>query len=261
MNGPGFDERDLDRLVDGELDEATRRRLLTQLEQTPDGWRRCALAFLEAQAWHSALRVATESKAASVYAGDAVRADAISAALGQRRADATGVVVPSTSTAAATAVPPKTSRNPLLSLRTWVNTMAMAACFLIALNIGLHWRGASSNASRGVRQEATQRTSVITPDSQSADSGWRTVTIAVPDATSGGTAQIQLPCRESERLDEQWLHSLPGAISPEVRRALERNGYQVRQQRQLVPLPLEDGRRLVVPIDQVELRFVGNDVY
>jgi hypothetical protein len=41
----------LDRLVDGELGQAERQQLLRQLDREPDGWKRCALAFLEAQAW------------------------------------------------------------------------------------------------------------------------------------------------------------------------------------------------------------------
>jgi hypothetical protein len=45
------DDRLIDRLVDGELPEDTRRALLARLDAVPDGWRRCALAFLEAQAW------------------------------------------------------------------------------------------------------------------------------------------------------------------------------------------------------------------
>src|SRR5450755_1488590 len=40
-----------DRLVDGELTAAERRELLSSLDGRPTGWRRCALAFLEAQTW------------------------------------------------------------------------------------------------------------------------------------------------------------------------------------------------------------------
>ena len=39
----------LELLADGELDEESRRTLLSRLDRTSDGWRRCALAFLEAQ--------------------------------------------------------------------------------------------------------------------------------------------------------------------------------------------------------------------
>src|SRR3990172_4689745 len=44
-----------DRLVDGELSPGERRELLASLDGRPDGWRRCALAFLEAQAWGNEL--------------------------------------------------------------------------------------------------------------------------------------------------------------------------------------------------------------
>jgi hypothetical protein len=46
----------IDQLVDGELPDAERRELLRRLEGEPDGWRRCALAFLEAQCWRDAFR-------------------------------------------------------------------------------------------------------------------------------------------------------------------------------------------------------------
>src|SRR5205814_739732 len=41
----------LDRLVDGELSGNERRQLLESFDKRPEGWRRCALAFLEAQSW------------------------------------------------------------------------------------------------------------------------------------------------------------------------------------------------------------------
>ncbi len=41
----------IDRLVGGELPEDARRALLLRLDAAPDGWRQCALAFLEAQMW------------------------------------------------------------------------------------------------------------------------------------------------------------------------------------------------------------------
>src|SRR5437762_5178245 len=49
-----LEDRLIDRLVDGELPNVERRQLLLQLESEPDGWRRCALAFLEAQTWREA---------------------------------------------------------------------------------------------------------------------------------------------------------------------------------------------------------------
>src|SRR5262245_4087716 len=44
------DELSFDRLVDGELSPAEYRDLLAGLDAAPEGWKRLALAFLEAQA-------------------------------------------------------------------------------------------------------------------------------------------------------------------------------------------------------------------
>jgi hypothetical protein len=55
MNDP-FDATEIDRLVDGELDPAARRDLLNRLDCSPDGWRLCALAFLEGQEFRVASR-------------------------------------------------------------------------------------------------------------------------------------------------------------------------------------------------------------
>ncbi|HEU5119097.1 MAG TPA: hypothetical protein VFT74_21080 [Isosphaeraceae bacterium] len=49
----------IDRLVDGELADFERRALLLELDTQPAGWRRCALAFLEAQEWRTALRASS----------------------------------------------------------------------------------------------------------------------------------------------------------------------------------------------------------
>jgi anti-sigma factor RsiW len=59
----GTDTEGLDKLVDGELGEAARAALLRALDNTPGGWKRCALAFLEAQTWNAALRPPTPESA------------------------------------------------------------------------------------------------------------------------------------------------------------------------------------------------------
>lgn len=57
--------QDMDRLVDGELSPLDRQNLLKRLDNEPDGWRRCALAFLEDQAFREGLKpVAQEVPAA-----------------------------------------------------------------------------------------------------------------------------------------------------------------------------------------------------
>src|SRR3954469_25178538 len=48
---PLDDDARFDRLVDGALSPAQYKAFVAALDDEPGGWRRCALAFLEAQAW------------------------------------------------------------------------------------------------------------------------------------------------------------------------------------------------------------------
>jgi len=49
------DDTRFDRLVDDELGEEERRELAGPTGRRTGGWRRCALAFLEAQCWRETL--------------------------------------------------------------------------------------------------------------------------------------------------------------------------------------------------------------
>ena len=51
-----YTQEQLDLLVDGELEEQDRKDLLRKLDRSPDGWKHCALAFLEAQMFQQAIR-------------------------------------------------------------------------------------------------------------------------------------------------------------------------------------------------------------
>src|SRR4051812_37389368 len=62
----------LDRLVDDELSADERRALLESLDSRPQGWRRCALAFLEAQSWRSDLGAVVVGSNSMLAAANAV---------------------------------------------------------------------------------------------------------------------------------------------------------------------------------------------
>lgn len=55
------DRESIEALVDGTLGEEERSALLLQLDAEPGGWRRCALAFLEDQAFRAAIVESTDS--------------------------------------------------------------------------------------------------------------------------------------------------------------------------------------------------------
>ncbi|MGO8750827.1 MAG: hypothetical protein ACLQNE_33165 [Thermoguttaceae bacterium] len=241
----------LDLLVDGELADCERRTLLEQLERAPEGWRRCALAFLESQCWRDEFRTVAHQQP----------------------------VEPASL---------ETSRRPSRWRVAGRTLLAMAASFLLALGLGpvlrgLPWRtplpGPSVADVAAVGPEVlTTSTSVAlkpplvpggrtsaaaspTGPSAPGQSPWETITVAVPDGSGQGRQWIRIPVTQQDRLDSSWLAPAPDTLPAEVREMLQRAGCQVRHFRQLLPGSMEDGRRVVVPVDQVEVRYVGNHGY
>ena len=240
----------LDRLADGELSESQRTELLNSLDQEPDGWRRCALAFLEAQCWRKEL--------------------------GGLRQTVTAGQAPVLSTVAPSPRPIKRRSSPFGLAGTLA---AMAATFLLFLGAGVLWQhsgnrlanffgaaGSNQIASKMGENSATTpsgtQTAIAQTDSQpkNASEPWQWVRLS-PAGSSDSDQTVQLPAIQRDRMDEQWLQSLPSSIPENVVQALHRNGYRVQTQQELMPMPLKDGRRLVVPVDKVQLQYVGNPTY
>ena len=242
----GTPEQQFDLLVDGELSEADRRALLVQLEHEPDGWRRCALAFLEAQCWREEFGQ-TAAPAATQAAG-----------------------------AGAGHIAPLSQVEPAGRRQSWrqyaATSLTMAASFLIALVVGMglrgNWSGGSHDsallktavsefplASRGALPAATVGSAIV-PAAQSAND-WETVTLAAGRSADGPAETFRVRALRRDTLDQNLLEQVPDAISPELQQAFEQAGHRVVQQREIVPLQMKDGRRLVVPVDHIEIHYVG----
>lgn len=262
----------LDLLVDGELDESNRRELLLWCERDPEGWRRCALAFLESQCWSQQLRDASveggmHSQAASHVAPPC---DELQTAASQ---------TPSAGTATPASRDPIALKAPQTGLmRTWkslVGPLAMAASFLAAFGLGLLSRGAWPGIGGAARQDpiSAENLKVAQQETGAAVELKRGPGYALPsrepmgqvrlvvDGPGGAENEIQLPVVESRSLDADFLQNQPAAVPAEIQQMLERMGHQVRQRREMLPLRLKDGRRLIVPVDQVEVHPVGNRAY
>jgi hypothetical protein len=83
------------------------------------------------------------------------------------------------------------------------------------------------------------------------------VTLAAPEGSGGAMEPIRVPAVRRDTLDPGWLERLPGAMPADVLQAFQRTGHEVRQHRELIPVDLNDGRRLVMPVEQVDVHFVG----
>jgi hypothetical protein len=201
---------DLDRLVDGELSGDQRRSLLTSLDDIPNGWRRCALAFLEAQTW--------------------------------REAAADSFSPPATSLAR-----PVTSTRPTWhrSLLTW---LAMAASFLLAFALGLalrEWPARFFLPAGSNNQIASQGNASRLPNEAS-------------------PAPTTLEGESNERVETVWLplaeeEDFSDNSPTQLARKLEALGHQVQRRQELWPIELGQGQRWVLPIDRLDVRYVGDE--
>ncbi len=241
-----LEDRRLDRLVDGELPDQERHELLVDLDRQPDGWRRCALAFLEAQCWRQELCGWIDARRPHPPA----TAEAFDEA---RR-------------------PSRRPGNRKLATRT-TTALAMAASFLVALWLGWSVQdafdvgrvpgpgpGVVAQSMPGPEPSDAVPAAPPPPEPQRAVAArgpWQMVTLSADGPDGQESQTIDLPACDREHLDRRWPETLPSALPLEVLESLERSGYRVRQHRELMPIEMPDGRRLVVPVEQVEVEYVG----
>jgi hypothetical protein len=211
------DERILDRLVDGELTEADRKVLLGALDDEPGAWRRCALAFLEAQSWRNAFSAARSEPQ------------------------------PTEVTVAKALAPAKPSRF-------FETCLAIAASVMVAFGIGVWIRGewqtstlpmqfASDNANRSLPAATVVNS----------QSPWHRAKVNFNDAGSSGASQLEVPVVESSNVNPDWLKQHPSALPADVEKALQNSGHRVTKHRTLVPVRSDDGRLLLMPVEQVDV--------
>ncbi len=223
---PIDEEFRFDKLVDGELSETERRELLSGLDDAPGGWRRCALAFLEAQALKQDL-----------------------GAILQEPAQRPTVVR-------------RVSKRWLAGHRGTI--LAMAGSFLVALYLGSMLRplwqeppvAPAPNELAGTSPQLPEPTEAA-PSQEIPEEVWWMVTLTGGEGPDGQLQSIQLPAVERNELDRRWLENLPQAIPEDVLQALQRTGHRVDLRRRLLPVRLKDGRRAVFPVDQVDVHYVG----
>ena len=228
MNEPlhNSDEILLDRLVDGELSADERRDLLASLDDRSGGWRQCALAFLEAQAFNRQLRQLTRESQATV---ERPRAD------GRRQC----------------------TRGRSVS---WY---VLAASVFVAFTLGL-----------ALRHDAFPLRGIATPSpfdqvatTEPQEHGARpevgpnnALTLWVRDA-SGRPQPLHVPLVDARAMDPQLGLQFRSAIPASMRDRLEQRGYQVESKQRYAPLWLENGRPMVVPVEDTRIVPVSQTVY
>jgi hypothetical protein len=217
-----------DRLVDGELSAAERRALLESLDNWPQGWRQCALAFLEAQSWKTQLQNIAVTPA-----------------------------VPATlqKSAAPTAAP---QRRRVWAAAQW---FAVAAALLVAFKIGGMQSGSrpivASNTAKTTSQVATAPPAGAVP--QNAKPG-DALNLWVRD--DGGQMQrVRVPLVDAAALENELGLKFQTGVPDDVRNNLQNHGYTVQSKRQYAPLWLDNGRPMIVPVEDTKIVPVSNKIY
>ena len=216
----------LERLIDGELSPAELRTLVSSLDEEPELWRRCALTFIEAQAYSQEMPVLRRSLE-----------------LPQARE--------------MTRVPPRTKPGD----NAWLTLLAVAASFLLAFGLGLI---APTFFSRG-RQDSIANgnfyPSAEMPLAQASSpdlNNLRNIGNVQLVVDGGDPSQSrQVPVFETQQdLSGVFADSAP-SIGPDLVELLRRHGYEVEQEQRYVPAALDDGRQMIVPLEGYQLTPVG----
>lgn len=246
MNGQEnlpLDQTVLDRLVDGELSREEYESVLRMLDGAPDGWRQCAVAFLEAQAWESEVRRMR-------FADDRPAISHVSV----RQAKAG---------------------------KPWPLLLATAASFLLAFGLGIAFRlptplgvqppTAEFDRLAGVPPETASETpptgmelasGPLRPGALASPASARASNVTfVLDHGDGSGREVAVPVYELSAENERWLSHRPLAPSLEIQRALERLGRDVRMHRHFIPLETGDGRHVLIPVEQMEITPAGRRAF
>lgn len=217
------EQRVLDRLVDGELGAEERRALLASLDDEPGAWRRCALAYVEAQSWRWQLsRLAAEPLVCKTSA------DVVVATQKRRR-------------------------------RFWELGLAIAASLLVAFGLGTRFaptEKATAELSTPAQTQidlAADNETEPAPEIAEESPKWETLTLAATDGADADNP-FQLRVLSADEPEEDWTLDEQSELPASLQSLLEASGLQVERQRRLLPIDLSDGRRMVVPVDEINIR-------
>ena len=208
-------EQILDRLVDGELGIDDRRALLAAFDDEPGAWRRCALAYIEAQVVGFQLaQMANEP----LVAHESARARAVAPA----------------------------HRGGWIA---WPLTLAASVLIAFVTGQRLAERQSGLPVSVDTAAEGGPGTAVVRTESSDAESQRDPGTVALHD----GKNAIEQPWAESDgpALNAAVRSQ---AITGALAQQFQRDGFQVDRQQQLWPVELPDGSSVLVPVEEMHIQ-------
>lgn len=214
----------LDLLADGELSRDEQRELVARLEEAPERWKDCALAFMQHQA------LGQDLAGLKSFGDDAPAAEV----------------------------------QPVSRPRTWDAhrvgwSIALAASLLVAFMAGLLvGPGVEPNppAPKGGMLASDESAQNAERPQKRGQEAPQPPVVYVGDVTLAGNSpqdRVRVPVLEGPGM-EDLLRENPMPMPVEVRRMLEHFGHELRRERRFIPVELEDGRRVIIPVEEWEIR-------
>lgn len=234
-NSTILDAATFDRLVDGELSPGEYRRVLMALEQQPGAWRKCAEAFLQAQAWQ----------------------------LDMQEVRAAAEVKPSA--APTTEVAPRST-----VAGEWLRMLLVAAAsFLLAFFAARSfWQATEVNPLRPVQPTIAQPAEPKQPaprnltqeHPRAGNQPLGNVQLVVNRHGGEDSQLVDVPVYDDEAATEVLRNSRP-ALPDDLVHELEAKGHRIVRQRQLVPVQVDEGRQMIVPVEGYRIVPVSRPSY
>ena len=226
-----------ERLVDGELSGKEYQELLTSCEEDPRRWRRCALAFLEAQAWGREFRGLEKDISGYSYN------DTESCV---RTAGQAG-------SGTQTLVDNRVSLPPVsLGQKRLVRSLTLAACLLIAFFLGF-LLPKNSDPIEVASPEIQPNVESFAEELPAQDS-LSYITLVIDGPAGSPQQRFQLPVIQTDESIDQLLSSQSSSIPPALLSVLKNLGHEVHREREFLPVTLEDGRNIIVPVENLRIR-------
>lgn len=240
-----IDREAIDRMVDAALPIDEQRDLLSSFDENPDGWRHLALAYMESQS------LKTEF-------GGLIPPVAPVPAL-----DATVEVFEE----------PQAPGRSSFSSPDWIITATIAvAAFAVGMVALSWWRNSGTSddippiAGSYEDHRSGGYAGFEDPRARFDPHGKDFLALTLPaydmpEPKRGGTMTYKVPLRKASPGETHNLYTAPPVISPEMRVKLKRMGHLVREERRVYPLKLKDGRQVLVPVNEIQIFYVGGRVY
>jgi hypothetical protein len=248
------DQALLDTIVDGGMTAEELRITIRALECEPDGWKRCATAFLEAQVLRESFRALGRAQNDDAGSHNVClqlgRANANRRHRWLRHAVAAGIVTASFAIGWIAH-----------GARPGVPAQELVAVHPVTTKTQLSYEQAVSESSSPSNDEQPEDRPEFwgDRDEQAPDAPFRAIRTVARIRFGVGSSPAEVPVLAGPGITEEWLTRQPPPVSEHGQVVLERHGYQVDQRRQFLTATLADGRRVAVPVDHVRIQYTGNE--